>query len=326
MGFFRRWVSPVGSSGFGSSSTAEQVTEGIDASHLTAIVTGGTSGIGKETARVLALRGARVIIPARTPEGGAEVKESLLRENPQARIDVMEMDLSSLSSVASFASRFCASSQPLHILINNGGIMACPFQLSRDGVELQFATNHLGHFLLTNLLLEKMKATAREAGIQGRIVSVSSAAHRRSDATWFDLDKINNRSDYKPFAVAYARSKLANILHANELSRRLQEEKADVTANSLHPGLIQTNLFRYLALNAVTRSLVSLVTPFFKTVPQGAATTCYLALHPGVRDVSGKYFSDCNEVTPTSYATDGELAKKLWAFSEGLVEKLFKST
>ncbi|MQM16806.1 hypothetical protein Taro_049767 [Colocasia esculenta] len=275
MGLLWSWFGlGTGPSGFSSSSTAEQVTDGIDATHLTAIVTGATSGIGKETARVLALRGATVILPARTLEAGDKVKESLLEANPAAKIDVMEMDLSSLASVESFAGAFLSSDRPLNILINNAGVMCCPFQLSRDGLELQFATNHLGHFLLTNLLLEKMKATAKETGVEGRIVVISSDAHRRADDSWLDLNTINNESKYWALR-AYWRSKLSNILHANELSRRLK----------------------------------------------GAATTCYLALHPGVKDVSGRFFTDSNEATPTRYARDGELAKKLWALSEELVKK-----
>uniref|UniRef100_A0A1D1XJC6 Short-chain dehydrogenase TIC 32, chloroplastic n=1 Tax=Anthurium amnicola TaxID=1678845 RepID=A0A1D1XJC6_9ARAE len=145
------WIWGPGPSGFGSSSTAEQVTDGIDASHLTAIVTGATSGIGKETARVLALRGAKVIIPARTLEAGAAVRQSLLDGQPDAKIDVMQMDLASLGSVECFARSFNSSDQPLNLLINNAGVMCCPFQLSEDGVELQFATNHLGNRTLAEI-------------------------------------------------------------------------------------------------------------------------------------------------------------------------------
>ncbi|CAO2145817.1 unnamed protein product [Urochloa humidicola] len=211
-----------GPSGFGAASTAEEVTAGVDASHLTAIVTGATNGIGKETARVLALRGANVIIPARTLESGLKVKESLTEQVPSSKLHVMEMDMSSLSSVRNFAQSFNSSHEHLNILINNAGIMACPYQLSEDGVELQFATNHLGHFLLTNLLLDKMKSTAKETGVQGRIINVASVAHKRSDGTCFELNKLNDKARYKPF-IAYSHSKLANILHANELSRRFQE-------------------------------------------------------------------------------------------------------
>lgn len=308
-----------GLTGFGSASTAEDVAAGVDASQLTAIVTGATNGIGKETARVLALRGAKVIIPARTLESGMKVKESLSEEAPSLNLHVMEMDLSSLESVRSFARSFNVSHKHLNILINNAGIMACPFQLSKDGIELQFATNHLGHFLLTNLLLGKMKWTAKETGVQGRIVNVSSTAHRRSDGSGFDLNKLNDQSRYRPFR-AYSHSKLANILHANELSRRFQEQGCDLTANSLHPGIIVTNIVRYTATNSMLISILSLAKTFLKDTPQGAATTCYLALHPDAKGVSGKYFAGCNEAKPTAIARDAELAKRLWAFSEELVE------
>jgi len=308
-----------GPSGFGSASTAEEVTAGVDATNLTAIVTGATNGIGKETARVLALRGANVIIPARTLESGQKVKESLADQVPSSKLHVMEMDLSSLSSVRNFARSFNTSHKHLNILINNAGIMACPYQLSEDGIELQFATNHVGHFLLTSLLLDKMKSTASETGVQGRIINVSSVAHKRSDGTCFELKKLNDKARYSPF-IAYSHSKLANILHANELSRRFQEEGCDLTANSLHPGVIFTNIVRYIAGNSVLLPILSpLAKLVLKGVPQGAATTCYLALHPDLKNVSGKYFADCNEATPTAVARDTELAKKLWLLSEELV-------
>ncbi|CAN6374471.1 unnamed protein product [Urochloa humidicola] len=308
-----------GPSGFGAASTAEEVTAGVDASHLTAIVTGATNGIGKETARVLALRGANVIIPARTLESGLKVKESLAEQVPSYKLHVMEMDMSSLSSVRNFVQSFNSSHKNLNILINNAGIMACPYQLSEDGIELQFATNHLGHFLLTNLLLDKMKSTAEQTGVQGRIINVASVAHKRSDGTCFELNKLNDKARYNPF-IAYSHSKLANILHANELSRRFQEEGCNLTANSLHPGVIFTNIVRYVAGNNALLSVLSPVAKLvLKSVPQGAATTCYLALHPDLKDVSGKYFADCNEATPTVVARDGQLAEKLWLFSEELV-------
>ncbi|VAI03111.1 unnamed protein product [Triticum turgidum subsp. durum] len=168
-----------------------------------------------------------------------------------------------------------------------------------------------------------MKSTAKETGMQGRIVNLASTAHRRSDGKGFDLNKLNNESKYNAFS-AYAHSKLANILHANELSRRFQEEGCDLTANSLHPGIIGTNIVRYITTNSVLASIFSLVKPFVKDIPQGAATTCYVALHPDTKGVSGKYFAGCNEATPTSVARDAELAKRLWAFSEELVENRSK--
>ncbi|KAH9321692.1 hypothetical protein KI387_016331, partial [Taxus chinensis] len=307
-----------GPSGFSSSSTAEDVTKGIDATGLTAIVTGGTSGIGTETVRVLALRGAQVFMPARNLENGNRVKEALLKENPAAKVDVMELDVGSLKSVYKFAASFKSLNQPLNILINNAGIMACPFQLSEDGIELQFATNHLGHFLLTNLLLDKLKATAKETGIQGRIINVSSAAHKRAPPEGIRFDKINDKSSYIPFQ-AYGQSKLANILHANELAGRLEDEKADVTANSLHPGIIPTNIIRHIKMLAFPVALLKFL---IKSIPQGAATTCYLALHPDVKGANGKYFSDCEEAKLTPNATNPALARQLWDFSERLVSQV----
>ncbi|ONK73119.1 uncharacterized protein A4U43_C04F27450 [Asparagus officinalis] len=316
----------VGPSGFGSSSTADQVTEGIDAGNLTAIVTGATSGIGIETARVLALRGANVIIPCRRLDSGLKLQERILEENPNARIEVMEMDLSSLDSVESFARCFCSSHEHLNILINNAGIFACPFQLSVDGVELQFATNYLGHFLLTDLLLDKMKTTAKKTGRQGRIVNVSTFGHTRNfDESWFDLNKINDRSKYDRFG-AYSHSKLGNIWHASELSRCLQEEGCNVTANSLHPGVIATNLTRFMNLKQFTLESIAFVFKLFiKTIPQGAATSCYVALHPAVRDVTGKYFVDCDEALPSLAARDKELSRKFWNFTKELLVKLRKA-
>lgn len=314
------WWRKPGSSGFTASSTAEDVTQGIDATGLTAIVTGGSSGIGTETVRVLALRGARVIMPARNMESGHRVKEVILKDNPNAKVDVMELDLSSLNSVQRFAASFKSLDRPLNILINNAGIMGCPFELSKDGVELQFATNHLGHFLLTNLLLDKLKETAKETGIEGRIINVASEAHRRTYQEGIRLDKINDQSGFKPFK-AYGQSKLANILHANELARRLQEEGANVTANSLHPGVISTNIIRYMKVLALPVALMNFM---LKSIPQGAATTCYLALHPDVKETRGKYFADCKEANSSSHAKDSDLARGLWDLSEILVSKMNK--
>lgn len=299
-------------SGFGSSSSAELVTQHIDASRLTAIVTGGTSGIGNETVRILALRGAQVVIAARNVAAGIETKEAILKEIPKARLLVLELDLGSLQSVRKFVFSFKSKGLPLNMLINNGGIMGCPFELSSDGIELQFATNYLGHFLLTNLLLDKMKSTAQETGIEGRIVNVSSILHKFTYNSGIRMHKINEKSGYSPYR-AYAQSKLAMILHTNELARRLTQEKANVTANSVHPGAIKTNITRYI--NPVAAIVVSMSSFAFKSVAQGAATQCYVALHPSLKRVSGKYFVDCNEATPSSFAKDPELAQQLWQFS-----------
>ncbi|CAI0403098.1 unnamed protein product [Linum tenue] len=317
-----------GPSGFSSSSTAEQVTSGIDASSLTAIVTGASSGIGAETARVLAVRGVNVVMGVRNMDSGKKVREEIVKQAPSAKVDAMELDLSSLASVRKFASAFNSSGRRLNLLMyvqhhyNNAGVMATPFTLSKDKIELQFATNHLGHFLLTNLLLENMKKTAVESKKEGRIVVVASEAHRATYPNGIRFDKINDKSGYSSY-LAYGQSKLANILHAKELSRRLKEEGANVTANSLHPGVIATNLFRHMTLISVpvVSGVIEAVGKLaFKNVEQGAATTCYVALHPQVKGISGEYFSDSNLSKPTSFGQDAALGKKLWDFSMELVK------
>ncbi|KAK8926210.1 hypothetical protein KSP39_PZI019013 [Platanthera zijinensis] len=316
VGLFSLVTGRPGPTGYGSATTAEEVTEGIDASDITVLITGGASGIGLETARVFALRGAHVVIAARNMQAAGDAKKLILESIPDANVDAMKLDLSSLESVRAFADNFITAGLPLNILINNAGVMFCPYQLSADGVELQFATNHLGHFYLTNLLLDKIKSTAKETGTEGRIVNLSSIAHLHTYTEGIQFDGINDESRYND-KKAYGQSKLANILHANELSRRLQEEGANVTVNCVHPGLIMTNLMRHSALLMKVIKIFTYM--FWKTVPQGAATSCYVALHPSLKGVTGKYFLDCNEMSPSNLAVDAKLAKKLWDFSEGLV-------
>lgn len=306
-----------GASGFSANSTAEDVTAGIDGTGLTAIVTGASSGIGTETARVLTLRGVHVVMAVRSTASGLKVKEEILKGNPAAKIDVMELDLSSLESVRKFATEYKSSGLPLNLLINNAGVMAPPFTLSHDNIEIQFATNHLGHFLLTNLLLETMKNTARESQKEGRIVIVSSEGHNFPFKEGICFDKINDKSSFNTI-WAYGQSKLANILHANELARRLKEEGVQITANSLHPGVIATNILRH---HGFIEGMVNWVGKYvLKNIPQGAATTCYVALHPHVKGVTGEYFSDSNIGKRSDLAKDAELAKKLWDFSLNLTD------
>ncbi|CAI0417267.1 unnamed protein product [Linum tenue] len=288
-----------GQSGFSARSTAEEVTEGIDAAGLTAIVTGATSGIGVDTTRVLALRGAHVVMAVRNVEAGKKLKESILKEIPSAKIDVMQLELSSMASVRKFATEYIDSCLSLNILINNAGIMAPPFSLSPDGIELQFATNHVGHFLLTHLLLDTMKKTARESNREGRIVIVSSDGHKFAYSEGIRFDKINNEAEYNCY-------------------RAYGEEGANITANSLHPGEIATNLGRNNGLlNAISNSFIKYL---LKTSSQGAATQIYVALHPQVKGVSGEFFKNSNiSETGTAPAQDEELAKQLWDFSMKLI-------
>ncbi|KAI5570031.1 hypothetical protein POPTR_012G143800v4 [Populus trichocarpa] len=312
------FLSRKGTSGFSASSTAEDVTQGIDGSGLTAIVTGASSGIGAETARVLALRGVHVVMGVRNLEAGRAVKEAIVKGNPNAKLDAMDLDLSSMASVKKFAEDFKSLNLPLNLLINNAGIMATPFMLSKDNIELQFATNHVGHFLLTNLLMETIRKTARASRKEGRIVNVSSRRHKFSYPEGIRFAKLNDPSGYNSLS-AYGQSKLANILHANELARQLKEDRVEVTANSVHPGLIATNLFRHYSF---LTGLVGLVGKYvIKNVQQGAATTCYVALHPKVKAMSGQYFADSSIAKASLQANDAELATKLWDFSLDLVRR-----
>ncbi|CAM8947404.1 hypothetical protein QQ045_016482 [Rhodiola kirilowii] len=219
----RYLLGTAGPSGFGSKSTASLVTLSADLRSITAIITGATSGIGAETARVLASRGARLILPARSLKAAEEIKARIVSEFPDSTVVVMPLDLSSLASVRRFVSDFLALDLPLHLLINNAGKFSHRHAISEDGVEMTFATNYLGHFLLTMLLVKKMAETADATGIQGRIVNVSSGIH-----TWFGGDIVSyleqitrNKSEYDA-TRAYAVSKLANVLHTTELSIRLQ--------------------------------------------------------------------------------------------------------
>ncbi|EXB37336.1 Short-chain dehydrogenase TIC 32 [Morus notabilis] len=311
-----------GPSGFSARSTAEEVTQGIDGTGLTAIVTGASSGIGAETTRVLALCGVNTIMAVRNLNAGKNVKEEITKKIPTAKIDVMELDLSSLASVRKFASDYNSSGLPLNILINNAGIMGAPFALSEDNIEMHFATNHLGHFLLTNLLLDTMKKTSRKSSREGRIVNVSSEAHRFTCSEGIAFDKINDKSSYK-IMQAYGQSKLANILHSNELSRILKSEEVNITSNSVHPGAVATNILRSSGFFFdVVRVLGKYVLQYMvKTPQQGAATQCYVALHPQLQGVTGEYFVDSNKANPSSLAKDAELAKKHWDFSLSLTKQ-----
>lgn len=310
-------IGSAGSSGYGSKSTADHVTQNCpDLRSITAIITGATSGIGAETARVLAKRGARLILPARSYKAAEEAKARILSECPHAHIIIMALDLSSLSSVCNFVQDFDSLHLPLNLLINNAGKFSHGHGISEDGIEMTFATNYLGHFLLTKLLISKMVETAESTGIQGRIVNVSSSIH-----SWFTGDIIRylhlitcNKSQYDG-TRAYALSKLANVLHTKELSHRLKQMKANITVNCVHPGIVRTRLTRDRE-GIITDLVFFLTSKLLKTIPQAAATTCYVATHPRLQNVTGKYFADCNETTPSKYGSNSYEAERLWNASE----------
>jgi len=292
---------------FNSSSTAEQTARDVDLSGKNVIVTGGNTGIGIETARVLAARGAHVVIACRSPDKGQKAVEEIKAKLPNAHVESMKLDLASLASVREFADEFKRMDRPLHILINNAGVMACPYQKTADGFEMQFGTNHLGHFLLTNLLVEPL-----ERGAPSRVVVVSSHAHTASDVKF---DNLQGDKGYSAFN-AYSQSKTANILFANEFNKRFQSR--GIYANSLHPGVINTEVSRHSTAAAIFYN-VSDTLRLIKTIPQGAATQVYVATAPELEKVGGKYFSDCNEAVPKPYAVDPAIASQLWDISAELV-------
>ncbi|KAK9147473.1 hypothetical protein Scep_006230 [Stephania cephalantha] len=301
--------------GFSSSSTAEEVTQGVDGTGLTAIVTGAASGIGAETARVLALSGVHVVIGDLNFAAAMNVKAAIVKKLPDAKVDVLELDLSSMASIREFVREFHSLNLPLNILINNAGILSLQFMLSKDNLEQHFAINYLGHFLLIDLLLEKMETTALHSKIEGRIVNVSSIGHYMTYREGIRFDKINEEPSYSGFR-AYGQSKLAVILHSNELARRLEERGVQITSNSLCPGFVSnTNIFKLPTLLWGLHIFKFLI----KNVQQGAATTCYAALHPQVKGVSGQFFRNCDIAETSSQAQDEELAKKLWDYSTSLI-------
>ncbi|XP_042005043.1 short-chain dehydrogenase TIC 32 B, chloroplastic-like [Salvia splendens] len=313
-------IGTAGASGFSSKSTAEQVTDICpDLRPITAIITGATSGIGAETARVLAKRGARLVLPARSFKAAEETKGRILAEFPGSEIIVMGLDLSKLDSVRRFVAEFESLNLPLNLLINNAGKFSYDHGVTEDGIEMTFATNYLGHFLLTKLLMKKMTETAKTSGVQGRIVNVSSSIH-----TWFSGDMIHylalitkNKSEYDG-TRAYALSKLANVLHTKELALRLREMEANVTANCVHPGIVRTRLTRDRE-GLITDLVFFLASKLLKTIPQAAATSCYVATDPRLENVNGKYFSDCNEASPSKLGSSAAEAARLWEASETMV-------
>ncbi|KAG0464202.1 hypothetical protein HPP92_020271 [Vanilla planifolia] len=231
----------------------------------------------------------------------------------------MEMDLSSFASIQSFSSAFLNLGQPLNILINNAGKFCRSFQLTEDKYEMTFATNYLGHYLLTQLLLEGMVETASKTSFHGRIINLTSVIHRWATKEAFIFDDMLLPLRYDS-TRAYVQSKLANIMHAKEIARQLRERKANVTANSVHPGIVKTGIIR--EHRSLLIDLVFFLTSkLVKSVLQGAATTCYLAMSPQVDEVSGKYFVDCNESSCSPWADDLGEAHDLWLKTHALIQK-----
>lgn len=289
------------SADFDRRSTAEEVTEGVDLAGKTALVTGVSSGIGAETLRVLALRGAHVFGAARTLERARAAAAGL-----PGRVTPIGCELTDQDDVRRCAAELVAQVPALDLLIANAGIMALPKLEQVNGIEKQFATNHLGHFLLVNLLKPSLTAAG------ARVVVVSSAAHLRPPPEGIQFENLSGERGYGPL-TAYAQSKLANVLFANGLGQRFH----GVTANAVHPGVIRTQLARYWH-PALTAVLGVLTMPFSKSIPQGAATQCWVATAAELDGVSGRYFADCREARSHALASDKNLGDRLWRVSEEL--------
>ena len=293
---------------FDKNTTAEQVTDGLDLTGRMALVTGATSGIGLETARVLARRGAHVLVAGRTLD-----KARVACAGIEGRATPLACELEEFDEVAECAARVVQLGVPLDMLICNAGIMAPPTLKLVRGLERQFVANHLGHFLLVQRLLDAVRAAPA-----GRVVMVSSSAHKWAPPGGIAFNNLTGEKGYDP-RVFYGQSKLANALVARELARRLAGTVT--TANAVHPGLIITNIIRFIPKwQQLLAPLVGLVLwSRIKSVAQGAATTCYVAAHPDVARISGRYFADCAEATPEKVLEDDALAARLWLESEKLL-------
>lgn len=269
----------------------------------TALVTGGTSGIGQETALALATLGATLVLPARNPARAAETVKRIQAQVPGARVDVVEMDLSSQKSIATAAALLLKSHPTLHILVNNAGVVLITREQSVDGVESMLATNHLGPFLLTNLLLPALRAAGN-----ARVVTVASDAEKFGDLDLHDLDNVK----MGPGMRLYGRTKKCNILFSHALARR--EASHGITANCLHPGAVSTRLGTNNG--RLGQVAMALLKPFFRTAAQGAATSIFLASSPAVEGVTGKYFKDCKVVKESAQAANTAVGEAVWAWSE----------
>jgi NAD(P)-dependent dehydrogenase (short-subunit alcohol dehydrogenase family) len=297
---------------FGASSTASEVIADVDLTGRRAVVTGGAGGLGRETARALASAGADVTIAARGLDAANGAAKEISTETGNPNVQGARLDLADLASVSEFVKAWTG---PLHILVDNAGIMATPEQRTPEGRELQFATNHLGHFALTVGLHDAL----RDAG-RARVVVVSSVGHVNGPVRFDDLDF--TKEPYDPW-LAYAQSKTANILFAVEAAKRWAGD--GIAVNALNPGRIRdTNLGRHLAAPPASFDPSGTTGVSEKNVAQGAATSVLLAASPLVEGVTGKYFEDCQEAVPftpgvrrgvAAYAIDPGNASRLWDVS-----------
>jgi NAD(P)-dependent dehydrogenase (short-subunit alcohol dehydrogenase family) len=274
----------------------------------TALVTGATNGIGRASALALARMGARLFIVARDSARGEATRAEIAREANGAEVRVLHADLGSQADVRRAAAEFLATGESLHILLNNAGVMQLARSETADGIETTFAVNHLAYFLLTNLLLERIRESA-----PARIVNVASDAHRMGGA--LDFDDLGSAKRYSAMAV-YGRSKLANLLFTRELARRLAG--SGVTVNALHPGVVRTGLGQNNDA-PILKFLTNLARPFFRSPERGAETSIWACSAPELEGVTGRYLSDRREQKPHAHALDDAAASRLWDASAKLV-------
>ncbi|TSK31392.1 Retinol dehydrogenase 12 [Bagarius yarrelli] len=277
----------------------------------TVVITGANTGIGRETAQDMAKRGARVVMACRDLLKAEKAAEEIRCTTGNGNVVVRHLDLASLISVRQFAQEYISTEDRLDILINNAGVMMCPYSLTVDGYETQFAVNHLGHFLLTVLLLDMLKKSA-----PSRVVNVSSIAHKGGIICFDDLNFTKTKYDS---LVSYKQSKLANILFTKELALRTKDSGVSVYA--LHPGVINTELGRYVQKRHPVLNTLLFIPAFLlmKTPNQGAQTSIYCAVTEGLEKYSGCYFSDCQLKEPAPEAKDDTAAARLWDVSSQLV-------
>jgi len=272
------------------------------------LVTGATSGIGKAAATELVRRGADVVITCRSREKGERVAAEIERAAGRRPADILTADFESLDEVRALARTYLKSGRPLHVLVNNAGVVMQKRAVTKDGHETMFGVNHLAPFLLTNLLRSRLEESA-----PARVVGTASDAHRW-ERKRIDFDDLDASKKFGPM-VTYGRSKLANILFTRELGRRLDASK--VTANCLHPGFVASDLG--LNNGMVARAVFALGRPFARSAEKGAETVVYLAAAPEVARSTGGYFMDCKPHKPNFAASHDEDARRLWDVSTRLV-------
>jgi NAD(P)-dependent dehydrogenase (short-subunit alcohol dehydrogenase family) len=318
----------------GALTTTDEILDGIDLSGRRIVITGASGGLGEESARALASKGAQVTMLARSAEKNDAAARRIRAQVPDARLDLGTVDLADFAAIRSFAADHLENHDRIDILMNNAGVMACPLGQTADGFEMQFGTNHLGHFLLTSLLFPAVMA-----GNHPRIVNLSSAGHTTSDV---DLDDINfDNGDYEPW-IAYGRSKTANALFSRGLAQRFGD--VGLLSFSVHPGGIMTDLGRHLTDELIAQMMQRTQSRSessgesggfsFKSIEAGAATQVWAAIAPELAEHNGAYLADCqvgveggdpNSTGFSSYLLDDAGTDRLWTISEELVGQAFEA-